>query len=655
MTFTRAILIIQKHERVRQAQKKYDNFHRLMKLRQMGKYPSLAQDDGSILTRAAIIIQKTWRGYKCRKSYLKRKIEEMVIMGMVPPLEYNTHTHKANHEMRVDRHQIQRQRAARFLQVIPGDKPRQILRKRRRMLTKLRNRDRDWYYRNVLFRRRPSFTEFNEEHPPANGRIEKKLGEKRFIPRKSKVPPVPKKKKKKGEKVENSPEKKKQENEGPLERPVLRKQLIWEAQEYKKLWQSRDESCNFLQLHNMDPIRKRNFKELKRDVRKIMNELMLLELQRLQAAIKEYHLKRKKGKKNGKKKGGKKKKKKGKKGGKKKKRGQVDLTGDRTFESLFEELVANGVIRRYPETNLFSFTGELSLCGQDVESLGKPVDASLGDVRKLIKEYCIIPLGSEFVHMHAPFVKSLLIAGPHETGKHLILNAICTELDAFLFDITNENIAEKYPDKESLKMLVHLVTKMSRILQPSIIFYDNAEKAFIKKVPKSDTSNPRRLGKILPKITKGIKPIDRVMLIGISERPFDAKQKGLNKTFQKFIYVPRPKYATLCQHWNDILYDYGRLNNGFDYHTMAKISDGYNLASISRVIGNHLTCMRLLTVGFKKLHHDEFFMNLSEEVAVYNEGEAKFLNWLAKCPLGKKKHKYLKAIEELNVQKDKKK
>lgn len=86
----------------------------------------------------------------------------------------------------------------------------------------------------------------------------------------------------------------------------------------------------------------------------------------------------------------------------------------------------------------------------------------------------------------------------------MLVNAICTELGAVLFDLTPSNIVGKYPGKTGLIMLVHLVNKVSRLLQPSIIFMDGAEKPFIKKLPKTDKTDPKRLKKDLPKLVKGI-------------------------------------------------------------------------------------------------------------------------------------------------------
>lgn len=84
-------------------------------------------------------------------------------------------------------------------------------------------------------------------------------------------------------------------------------------------------------------------------------------------------------------------------------------------------------------------------------------------------------------------------------------------------------------------MLVHKVSKMSRILQPSIIFFDGAEKPFYKKVPKNEKDlEPKRLGgSILKGLVKPIQPPDRVLVLGITSQPWAAKAKGLSKAFEK--------------------------------------------------------------------------------------------------------------------------
>lgn len=95
------------------------------------------------------------------------------------------------------------------------------------------------------------------------------------------------------------------------------------------------------------------------------------------------------------------------------------------------------------------------------------------------------------------------MTGPAKCGKKMLVHAICTEVGAMLFDLTPANIVGKYPGKSGLIMLIHLVMKVSRLLQPSIIWMDDAEKPFVKKIPKTDKTDPKRLKKDLVKIIKG--------------------------------------------------------------------------------------------------------------------------------------------------------
>lgn len=83
---------------------------------------------------------------------------------------------------------------------------------------------------------------------------------------------------------------------------------------------------------------------------------------------------------------------------------------------------------------------------------------------------------------------------------------------------------------------------------------DDAEKPFVKKVPKTDKTDPKRLRKDLPKLVKSITGEDRILLIGTSNKPWDGDQKLLYQTYDKVIYIPRPDYGTVSLIWKDLLY-----------------------------------------------------------------------------------------------------
>lgn len=276
------------------------------------------------------------------------------------------------------------------------------------------------------------------------------------------------------------------------------------------------------------------------EIRKVVDDMMRQELEILQAALDRDRAQ--KGKKA--KKSTKKTRRSGKKGKKKK---EKDLTPDRTTESLFEELVTNGIIKKCPQIPLKSYLGDRAYAQRS------GINPTPGDLRQVLMEYCVLPLGSMTIRNFAPCVKSLLIAGPKGSGKKFLVHAICTEVGGILFDLSPANIVGKYPGKSGLIMLMHLVTKVSRLLQPSIIFMDDAEKPFMKKVPKGDRTDPKRLKKDLPKLVKNIGPEDCVIFIGTSTAPWEADQKLFQQTYNRFIYVPRPDYGALSFAWKELL------------------------------------------------------------------------------------------------------
>lgn len=282
------------------------------------------------------------------------------------------------------------------------------------------------------------------------------------------------------------------------------------------------------------------YAEVEQQLRKVIDDMMRQELELLQAALDRDRAQ--KGKKS--KKASKKARRSGKKSKKKK---EKDLTPDRTTESLFEELVTNGIIRKFPERLLKSYVGDRAYA----ERSG--INPTPGDIRQVIIEYGILPLSSETIRTFAPCIRSILIAGPKGSGKKALVHSICTEVGGILFDLTPANIVGKYPGKSGLIMLMHLVLKVSRLLQPSVIFMDNAEAPFMKKVPKGDRTDPKRLKKDLPKLVKNICGEDRVIFIGTSSAPWEADQKLLQQTYNRFIYIPRPDYGTLSFAWKELL------------------------------------------------------------------------------------------------------
>lgn len=399
------------------------------------------------------------------------------------------------------------------------------------------------------------------------------------------------------------------------------------------MWMNKDESWNFPQDYDPELIKEEKRKELETEIRVQVDELMRQELKNLKLAVNremEIPSRAKKGKKQNKGRKGRK----GKRGKKEK-----DLTADRTIESLYQELVEEGLLIQALKVNLSDYIGEYSYLGTTLRQVAIEPMPSLLDVRQLITLYGILPLGSAEVHERAPLVKSLLLAGPPGVGKKMLVHAICTETGANLFNLSASNIAGKYPGKTGLQMMIHLVFKVARQLQPSVVWIQDTEKTFYKKVPQAEKRyEPKRLKRYLPKLLKLLKPDDRILIVGTTHRPFDAELQPFCRVYQKIILVPRPDYASRYVLWKQIILRHGgELTNALNISCLSKVTDGFTQGQIVQVVKEVLTERRVRQQTQKPLTAIEFITMMTTMNPVYREEEENFKNWYAKTPLGKKR------------------
>ena len=86
---------------------------------------------------------------------------------------------------------------------------------------------------------------------------------------------------------------------------------------------------------------------------------------------------------------------------------------------------------------------------------------------------------------------------------------VSVQLKKNIFMRLDKSIFDQLAREWCVKMLFLQVAKQ---LQPSVIFIGDCEKTFVKKAPKGDKTDPKRLKKDLPKILKGFKPEDRLAI-----------------------------------------------------------------------------------------------------------------------------------------------
>ncbi|XP_033194147.1 dynein regulatory complex protein 11 [Bombus vancouverensis nearcticus] len=641
MTESEAIRLIQAHERARQGRLRFQFMKEIRQMKNKSAIKADAKIKESCEKTAVIKIQKVWRGYVTRCKIRKRRLEEMLLIGMLQPSQEITENARQAEKVKEERYEKQIKYQELYENLVVEAKERIRKGKSAIIEENIRSEVRNWV--NTYFQQTGKIPDLPSAESGGSRVIFSRQGTESTISKSTAVSSKESKKSKRSKsKKDSDVEQSEEETEQGFKSVPSNflSELVHANQEYQETWKNKDEAVNMAQLPYLDMIENKTIKEVENEVRITVDQALRDDIEALQYALdRDRGLKGKRVKKT---------QKRIRRSGKKnKKRKEKDLTPDRTTESLFEELLTQGIIKLHKEIPLCNFKGEKSFINYNLREKRKDPLPALGDIRQLIAEYCILPLGNNTLRELTPLIRSVLIAGPHGSGKKMLVNAICTELGATLFDITPANIAGKYPGKSGLIMLMHLILKVSRLLQPSVIFMEGAEKPFVKKVSKTDKTDPKRLKKDLPKLVKSITNEDRVILIGTSSSPWDGDQKLLYQTYDKIIYIPRPDYGSMSLIWKDLIYKHPGINRQFDTSVMAKICDGFTIGTVLASINEVMTTKRIVQLRTHPLTHGELINALSSKDPVFREEEDTFLAWLSKIPISRKKQRAL----ELELQK----
>ncbi|NWW96633.1 DRC11 protein, partial [Rhynochetos jubatus] len=620
MTFEEAVKVIQVAERARQGRRRAASMKQVCLEEKRQRQTKLQVQTGPKPDDAATCIQKVWRGYIQRKKTENMREEEMIFLGMSLPPHLKAMSISQMH--------------ARQVNALQGEVPegneeafiKDKLRETEGLDIKQTLQDQIGQCfiecRHILGK----FPDYPSEEAGGSMAIfSQKTPEQVAAELAAKKEMALQKKDQKGKK-EKGKEKmsgktplktgKKEEEEGWKMAPSNFLSIMEEGNsQYKAIWQNRDDGWDFLQDHDPELIKEEKREEVEKEIRVQVDELMQQKLENLKLAV------------DGEKSAKQKKRRKG------EKVRAASCENSRTIDSLYMELVEEGLLIKPKTVNLSDYVGKYSYLGTTLRQVDVEPMPSLADVRQLIALYGILPLGSQTVHEKAPVVKSLLLAGPVGVGKTMLVHAICTETGANLFNLSSSNIAGKYPGKNSLQMMLHMVLKVAKQLQPSVVWIGDTEKVFSKTVPKAgEEMNPKRLEKILPKFLQALKAQDRVLLVGTTNRPFDANLKPFCKVYQKIILIPRPDYASRFGKYFEwsllwkhiILQNGGAITNSLNISCLAKVSDGFTQGHIVHAVQTVLSKLRLLQMPRKPLRTAEFTTSLATQDPVYKEEEETF-------------------------------
>ena len=78
-----------------------------------------------------------------------------------------------------------------------------------------------------------------------------------------------------------------------------------------------------------------------------------------------------------------------------------------------------------------------------------------------------LPLCSEAVAAQAPYPQTLLLYGPSQGGKSMLIDALAAECGANVFELGHRNTDGKY-EKKKAAIMMHMVFKVAKAFAPSI-------------------------------------------------------------------------------------------------------------------------------------------------------------------------------------------
>lgn len=253
------------------------------------------------------------------------------------------------------------------------------------------------------------------------------------------------------------------------------------------------------------------------------------------------------------------------------------------------------------------FIGDQNFAANEMRALNQPTWAPhYGDIKNLLRTL-LLGMGSI---ENLPKITSLCICGPKKCGKKLLVEALCSEMDAVVFDLSAKIVKQL----NDLDTTLSLVIQVAKKLQPSVIFLDGAHKPFIKSIPPDEIADePRKLGRFLfAKIAKKISANDAVLLIGTTNQPWNSNYVSLRACFQKFITFPAQlDYGTARMTWNEGL----RKKKIYDFDdsalsALAMVTRNYSIGDILDFIDKHIDRQRSLRLCVNPLTSNELLEGL---------------------------------------------
>ncbi|XP_033159658.1 dynein regulatory complex protein 11 [Drosophila mauritiana] len=569
----------------------------------------------AIRNNAACKIQSCWRGYKTRKIVKIKKRFREELYGMKKMRKLKRPNQKANSIMEMYKNEMLKKKLDEdFINLINDERTRLLQVRSPWMMEDISDHIRAWF--KEFYDATGNFHPYPD--PVKQGTVlvvidetmtpmefQESLGKKplskaelKKLRDKEKKEKRKKKEKLKQLKIKEAKRRKKLRDAGVIDigYELTASKAIENIEEtmkrYSKDWRNVDEYLN----KNHDPIKEwvteEQLAKIHQEVRGLVDEYMRVEYELLREALAKDNDEKYKALKV----------KYPKKKKEKRKKKPKDMTGDRTLESLYNELKDAGIIEEIGHRDFDEFITDFNFVADDTrdEDGLTTLGPAKGDIKMVIQE-SMLGMG-EF---DVPKPKSLLLIGPLNSGKRLLCEIIASELDAVFMNLSPENT---YKYAKDLKYFLHVILKVAKAFQPTIMYIEEAHRLFWKKVPPEAVDiNPKLLGTSLAsKILKPLKKNDKIVLVGTSNMPW-AANGGIKRAFQKVLLIPKCDYGTSFLLWLELMTENAPDDmKEYAYSALARVLQAYNSGDIDDNVKETLNIDRRMRLKNEALDPNEF-------------------------------------------------
>ncbi|KAI5640069.1 IQ and AAA domain-containing protein 1-like [Phthorimaea operculella] len=236
-------------------------------------------------------------------------------------------------------------------------------------------------------------------------------------------------------------------------------------------------------------------------------------------------------------------------------------------------------------------------------------------------------------------------------------------IDAVKFDISPEVFSSKMtrPSK-----MLKLVLEAAKIFQPSVIFFKDIERVFLKEVPpKEKYLQAGKMKNALKRMLNKFPITEKVIFIATCSQPFLAKVGPMMKMFDETIVVPKPDYGSLSRFFYDRFQNIRSMPRDYCVQALAKCLEGIGFGLIMEAFDTIMNPVRICQLNITPLNQHEFIeYMIKHDIEAIDERDYKKMMelWLKYSPLKKERAQYAiinemrdayyKKLEKVNADKE---